>query len=222
LAEIKEKAATMQADVRRIDEKMLEGLLAKQAADPAAAPISLGQLMRQATVQPGGVGATGGSFGPGLGGGGVRVTDEAAQWPERRVSPDDDTLREKLKSYPAENEVGDTMDVLESLSDEERVNLKAFGDDEIINRRPGAELDPALSHLAAGGLEEKGLVEPYPADRQPAGGQIRFMHLTERGRDVARLLSASGDPPDYLPNLKEIRANTPERLPGYQAAARSS
>jgi hypothetical protein len=222
LAEIKEKAATMQADVRRIDEKMLEGLMAKQAADPAAAQIPASQLIRQATVLGGDSGGIGVPLGPRPAGlrGGVIVDNQLLQWPQRRPSPDDDTLRQKLETYPAEDEVGDTMDVLNSLSDEERMNLKAFGEDEIINRRPGAELDPALSDLAAGGLEEKGLVEPYPADRQPPGDRVRFMHLTERGRDVARLLSAITDPPVYLPNLKEIRATTPERIPGYQAAAR--
>ncbi len=223
LAEIKEKAAITQADVRRLDDKMLEGLLSKQAADPGASKLSPGELIDEATMPKAGGGALSGELlNLVSSGGGVRSSStRVVPWPKRRPDPmNDDRLRELLETFPAADEVGDTLDILKSLSDEERMNLRAFGDDEIIMRRPGSEFEPSLTDAAASGSEEKRLVEPYPDDRQPQGEPVRFMHLTNRGRGVARLLSAKGNAPDHLPGLEEIRSSTPERLPGYQAAAR--
>lgn len=206
LAEIREKASGIQEAVHTINEKMLEALLLKTAADPTGGQVDLSSLLSRIMPAQGQAG-------------GVVIGGAGQPWPERRPDPNDALLVQKLRTYPREDEVGDAMTVLEGLSQTERENLKAFGEDEIISRRPGSMVDPSLSQLAAGGLEEKGLVEPYPADRQSAQG-IKIMHLTDRGRGVARLLSASGDPPGYLAGLKEIRDGTGDRLPGYQILAR--
>jgi hypothetical protein len=200
LVEIKEKAEGTQADVRSMRETILPALISKERADPAGGrmdPTLMSQILGTGSpILQGAVGV-------------------GEQWPERQPTPEDEALVELLKSYPAEGEVGDTLGELKDLSEVERVNLKAFGDDEIITRQPTSPFDPALTEFAADGLLEKGLVEPYPPERQPRR-DVRVMRLTDHGRAVARLLTATGPPPDYLPGLKEIRDATPDRLPGYQ------
>jgi hypothetical protein len=200
LAEIREKAAGTQADVRSMRETLLSALLSKERADPEGGqvdPAVISQMMdprRTARRGPAG----------------TRL------WPDRRPSPQDASLVEMLKTYPSRAEAGEALRVLQGLSPRERMNLKAFGDDEIITRQPDSPFDPSLTERAAGGLLEKGLVEPYPDDRQPRT-DLKVMHLTDLGREVARLLTASGNPPSHLSGLKEIREETPDRMPGYQA-----
>jgi hypothetical protein len=201
LAEIREKAAGTQADVRTISDRMLGAIMSKNIADTPGGKIDPGRLVSE-------IGA-------------VMEGDDAQQiaevgrqiWPERRPSPDDAVLVELLQSYPAEAEVGDAMDMLVKLAPGDREALKTFGSDEIMARQPGSPFDPSLTHLAGPGLADAGLIEPYPADRQKVPG-LTVMHLTDRGRKVARLLTALGDPPPYLPDLKKIRDETPDRFSG--------
>jgi antitoxin (DNA-binding transcriptional repressor) of toxin-antitoxin stability system len=41
------------------------------------------------------------------------------------------------------------------------------------------------------------------------------VRLTDQGRQVARLLTANGEPPEYLPELEKIREETPDRFPNW-------
>jgi hypothetical protein len=204
LAEIREKAEGTQADVRSMRETILPALLQKEEADPSGG--RLGPAMVSEIL----------GAGPLVGGPPLGI---GVPWPERRPTPEDAAMVEMLKTYPPPEEAGEALRLLNDLTPDERVNLKAFGDDEIITRQPGSPFDPSLTELAADGLLERGLVEPYPPERQPRR-DVNVVHLTDRGRDVARLLTASGEPPDYIPGLKEIQAATPDRLPGYQARRR--
>jgi heme/copper-type cytochrome/quinol oxidase subunit 4 len=204
LAEVREKAAGTQADVRNIRDTIFPALLSKERADPAGGRVdpSVVSHMLEAVGPAQARSAVGGRL-----------------WPERRPTPQDAELVEMLNTYPAKDAVGNTMEVLEELSPTSRMNLKAFGDDEVITRQPDSPFDPSLTELAAEGLLERELVEPYPADRQPRQ-DLKIMHLTDDGRAVARLMTASGDPPDYLPGLKKIREETPDRMPEYQGLRR--
>lgn len=109
-----------------------------------------------------------------------------------------------MATFPGQQELGDSMEVLKSLSENSRFRLLQFGEDEIRSRSPGSTYDPALSDLLSGELIAHGLVEPVKGyftsiDNSP------LLHLTQRGREVARLLTAEGDVPDYLGDLEEIR-----------------
>lgn len=206
LAEIHEKAAGTHDEVRTIRETMLPALLWKQSADPAGGQIDPGSLSRILGAEP------------------VvqvrQIRGQQANWPARVPSENDAHWCNMLETYPDEDEVGNTMEVVESLSREERKNLKAFGEDEIMMRQPDSPFDPALTELAGSGLIEKKLVEPYPDKRVKRFDGLQVLHLTDQGRKVARLLTAKGDSPEYLRGLAEIRADTPDRLPAYQAQRR--
>jgi hypothetical protein len=201
LAEIREKAAGTQADVRTINEKMLGAILSKNLASAPGGQVDFeevaSQLARAASD------------------GDSRSGEEPSSppiWPDRRPTPDDPARVRTLQSYPAEDRVGDAMTVLSELSRADREGLKSFGDDEIIALQPDFPFDPSLTEASVGDLENLGLVEPYPAERQPDGAWTRVFHLTDRGREIARLLTARGDPPPYLVGLRDIRDSTPDRL----------
>jgi hypothetical protein len=196
LAELREKAAGTQADVRAINERMLEALLSKNLAQLPGVQVDSARIASRVARET------------------ARAEEDrdpsnfpAADeliWPRRRASPEDQQLIELLRSYPAPDEVGDSLEVLQSLSDPDRIFLKGFGNDEISARQPDSMFDPSWPMAVAGGLESIGLVEPLPSDQQhPDSAPIG--RLTEEGRQVARLLTAQGDPPPYLPGLEEIR-----------------
>jgi len=202
LAEIREKTAGTQAEVRTINEKMLGAILAKNLVGAPVGQLDYEDLGSQI----------------------AQAIDQSAEkqnndeengatpiWPARRPDPNDGLYVQQLESFPSEEEVGDALSVVESLEPSDRERLKSFGDDEILARHPDSPFDPSLTAASVGGLESLGLVEPYPPDRLPTDG-FRIFRLTDHGRAVARLLTASGDPPPYLEGLKEIRDGTPDRL----------
>jgi hypothetical protein len=194
IAEIREKAAGTQADVRIINEKMLGAILSKNLA-PGGTQDYLQVATRAAREA--------------ASAGGPQSGDETGGeiiWPERRPSPADEELAKMLETFPAEGEDGDSLDILAELSNLDRISLKAFGEDEITARQPGYPFDPSLPVGLAADLPAKGLVEAYPPDRQPQNGPT-IMHLTDRGRDIARLLTARGDPPAHLPGLSALRSD---------------
>ncbi|HEX9966445.1 MAG TPA: hypothetical protein VGB06_00715 [Solirubrobacterales bacterium] len=199
LAEIREKAAGTQADVKTISEKMLEAILAKYLPDAAEGqlnPQRLAAEISSAVSQ-------------------VQRDDESqfAQdtlFPPRRPTPNDQRYREVLRSFPNEEEVGDAMTILTSLPQRDRIMLKRFGEDEILALRPDSPYDPSWVDLTQS-LTAEGLVAPYPPEYQALGG-LRVSRLTDKGRSVARLLTATGEPPPHLEGLRAIRENMPERL----------
>lgn len=202
LAEIKEKAAGTQADVRTINERMLGAILSKSIASAPEGRVDYQALMSQLAQATEPESDSSASAGP---------DDERSIWPNRRPGPHDQEHLETLKTFPSEDEVGESMSVLEALTDVDRQGLKSFGDDEVIALQPGFPFDPALTLASVGGLQDLGLVEPYPPERQPDEGS-RIYRLTDRGRSVARLLTAQGEAPAYLPGLQAIRDATPDRL----------
>ncbi|MGC1851288.1 MAG: hypothetical protein WA687_02480 [Solirubrobacterales bacterium] len=194
LAEIREKAEGTQADVRTINEKLLSALISKNASDGGGLAHVLPQLLDPANASP------------------HEGQSDALSWvsrlPERRPVLEDERYVQTLESFPSQEEAPELMQQLTALSPNDQDQLKRFGDDEIIARRPGSPFDPWL--FAPGNLLEHGFVEPYPPERQPDQGPKVF-RLTDRGRNVARLLTANGDPPPYLADLTTIRQRMPER-----------
>lgn len=190
LAELREKAEGTQADVRVINERMLEAILSKNLAQSPVA-LDYGQIASQVANQAARaeevVESPSAEF------------EQGFLWPPRQPSPDDEKYVRMLQTYPAEDEVGDALEILEGLAPPDRIFLKGFGNDEINARRPGSSFDPSWPMDAARGLLPYGLVEPLPSQGLEIG------HLTDKGREVARLLTAEGEPPAYLPNLEKIR-----------------
>jgi hypothetical protein len=209
LAEIKEKTAGTQVDVRRISdrtERMVEGVLSKGLADAYGGKVDVRRLAEDVTRTVDQSDAESGEDGE----------VEPIPWPPRHPQPDDGEVITQLKTYPAPEEVGDSLATLQHLSRKGRIRLKAFGDDEIKGRQPDSPLDPALLETKSSELEEAGLIEPLPGQTQPATGTLWLMRLSKDGRQVARLLTARSDPPEYLEGLEKIRKDTPDLYPEWQ------
>ena len=202
LAEINEKASGTHADVRRIQEKLIESLLAKSVTDAqgksgeidyrriAAEVSSLLERQTPSEAQP------------------ASLEQPNVKWPPRKPTPNDERIRMQLKTFPAQEEASDALEVLNSLNEKSRLRLRLFGLDELRNRSPDSPFNPALSDAFSTELVEQGLIEPidgysHPIDNSP------LMQLTERGREVARLLTADGAIPDYLEDLAKIRKALP-------------
>jgi hypothetical protein len=200
LAEIKEKTAGTQADVRTINDKLLESLLAKSVTDAQGTPggIDYRRLAAEVSSLLGERSPTPSPQAP------AGRQTQNAPWPPRRPTPQDEQIRNELKAFPLPEEVGDSLEVLRSLPETAQSKLRLFGLDEIRNRDPDAVFDPALSDVYTDELAEHGLVAPIPGYFHSVDGSPLF-HLTDRGRQVARLLTASGEIPDYLEGLEEIR-----------------
>lgn len=196
LAEIREKAAGTQADVRTINERMLGAILSKNLAETPSSSLDPSRVASQVAREVAQLGQR------------INVPEPKPSemiWPERRPTPDDERIVQSLRSFPPEDEVGNGLEILKQLAPADRVFLKGFGDDEINARRPGSPFDPSLPLSMAANLTPFGLVEPYPPDLQPKDAPP-IARLTDYGRSVARLLTAEGSPPPYLHGLNEIRS----------------
>jgi len=210
LAEIREKTAGTQAEVRAINERMLAAILPKVLADapgeakpePAEVAARVAQIVSQLEgLSPSVSADAAAAYGP---------MGNAAVWPMRQPTPDDAQRLQKLLSFPSEEEkAADALDLLKRLPAVDRIRLQRFGEDEVDSLTGRSPFDPAWGKRMAGDLEASGLVEPYPPDRQPVVGFPLF-RLTDRGRDIARLLIAPGEPPDHLRGLDEIRRSIPD------------
>jgi hypothetical protein len=201
LAEIREKASGTQADVRMINEKLLESFLAKSLSDAKAAPggINYEQLAGEVSAvlqleQPAFQDAAT-----------RQAPAPTLPYPPRRPTPDDAQILAQLETYPRPDEVGQTLKILQSLASKSRRRLCQFGEDELRSRTPGSPYDPGLSDLYTEELTERGLIEPVDGYVTSVDGSP-IMHLTDLGRETARLLTARGKPPAYLEELDRIRA----------------
>ena len=209
LAEISEKTAGTQLDVRRMSdrsERMSEAILSKNFADAQGGRVDYRRLASDLnrTVDE-------------SDGDAQAAPQEDDFWPARQIRPNDEAVVHQLQTFPEADDVGDSLTMLKDLSSDARQRLKSFGDDEARARKPGYLLDPALLEEESSELEKQGLIEPHPGSANLPERRDGFMRLTEDGREVARLLTARGDPPEYLPGLKQIRDETPDLYPAWQA-----
>jgi hypothetical protein len=203
LAEVREKAAGTQEDVRTINEKMLGAILSKTLVEGSRGPVDYSQLATQVAREASAAEQTSGL--PDL---------SEVIWPRRKVSAEDQPHRELLETFPPEDEASDLLAHLMTVPPIDRMSLKAFGEDELRALSPDSPFNPSLPLNIAYSLPAMGLVEPYPAEEQPAGGPV-IMRLTDDGRNLARLLTADEPIPSYLAPLRGIRDELdPEQLRG--------
>lgn len=115
--------------------------------------------------------------------------------PEPAVSDRDQRLLDELASFPDEEEGLQSLEVLKALSPITVSTLRRYGEDERKSREIGG--DPGLpladEHPFSKEAIEAGLLE---YDTQTRGKD--WARLTEKGRQVARLLVSAGEPPAWL------------------------
>lgn len=207
LAEISEKASGTQIEVQRISdrtEQMLPFIVSKNLAEAQGGQVDFRRLASdiERTLRT--------SDGDELG-----DSDEGESlYPPRHPRPDDAKLIQDLETYPDEAEANQVMPLLRDLDASSRMRLAAYAEDEIRARGPDSPFDPSLLEFGGNDLERKGLIEPYPGTDPSFGAAVPF-RLTDLGRSVGRLLTANGEPPDYLPDLKAIRDSTSDLYPDW-------
>lgn len=140
-------------------------------------------------------------------------------------APDNEEKIRLLTTLPANTEdLRRGLKELQELGEPAWKDLRRFGWDEVLYRRPQAHLRWGLP-LPFGGekLSDKGLIQPV-ADIPP--GRPRLFELTDRGRELARLLLAGGPIPEHLPDearaaLEAVLRNTQEDADGAQSSSNS-
>jgi hypothetical protein len=129
----------------------------------------------------------------------------------KEPDPHDPEIVRLLTTFPeSEAEVRDALTTLRELTPPERGWLLQLANDEIIARHPGARWGPGLLGRQFERPMDLGLVTDISS---PSGGRLYV--LTPKGRQVARLLSASsGIPPNLDEETREaLRSELPANAP---------
>jgi hypothetical protein len=135
----------------------------------------------------------------------------ATQFPRKTWGPEEDLrVMQLLTSWPETPDGLENLRTLtQDLSGESTVMLKSFADDELVNRSPESYLAPSVFAAPGPGslsadLFARGLIESYG---EGAYGQP-LAHLTEIGREAARVFTAIGEPPaeiaDHVTNIRTL------------------
>lgn len=122
----------------------------------------------------------------------------AADVARHDITDEDYSAIQTLETFPsAEEDARVDLDLLERLTPWAVKTLLRFGDHERRRRRLGttAGLRKTDDAPFTNELEEHGLVERYGPEGVRGG---RLVRLTDKGRRVARMVTAEGKPPDWL------------------------
>lgn len=137
----------------------------------------------------------------------VAAAPVETQFPVKTWGRDEDErVARELSTWPEGERAAKLRSLVEDLSDEAAFMLRQFAFDELENRDPDSPLAPSW-RAQRGGLSdqlfERGIIESFPG---AAYGE-RLAHLTEAGRQAARVFTAEGDPPGELSDaVQQVRA----------------
>jgi hypothetical protein len=123
------------------------------------------------------------------------------QFPRKTWGPEEDRrILALLTSWPtSEAEIQQIEELVGGLPDEELRVLGDFAEDELDYRNPEKKIAPSwgAEEGTAGDLYERGLIEEI--GDQAYG--LDLAHLTDAGRQAARIFTAAGEPPAELAEL---------------------
>lgn len=179
LAEIKTRTESTQTTVEKVSDKLLEAILEKAAAE-SGSPVDFSP----ATAR--------------------RVRDSLAtesQFTGRGAYPPpepDSRIVRLLLTWPSEDEAAPIAQVLGELGEYEASGLARLASDELRTRAEGVPVGPGL-YGAYSGLKERGLIEFVPGYVDSDGDLLA--RLTEQGRMVARVFTATPPAPPHLADL---------------------
>lgn len=193
LGRIHEKAAGTQAAVSRIEDRIFDSVAkAVPQATGAGVDPSSPEFVEQVAYY---VARTLESDAATAGG-----TDERAEtlpFPPRVPNPDDERVVQMLRTFPPVDEARTALEIARELDALELLALLLLGRDELLSRSGASSFGPGLRSASRPGLHDHGLIERVDWPEE-------LYQLTEKGRRVARLLTASGPPPPDLAD--EVRA----------------
>jgi hypothetical protein len=116
------------------------------------------------------------------------------EYPPARPDP---SVFAMLSSWPPLDDAAEVMKVFEGLGEAPRGTLGSYASDELVAHAPSSMLGPGLFvPEPSPSLIQAGLIAE--ADPPRTRGDRRLYQLTDLGRRVGRLMTAAGDPPDYL------------------------
>lgn len=115
-----------------------------------------------------------------------------------QISANDQRVIDELLSIPDEEEGLELLNILRDLSPITVANIRMLADDELRSRQLGTEpgLPLAADHPFTKKAVDAGLAEYVLSDGDDSGDQ--WARLTDKGRQVARLMLGAGDPPAWL------------------------
>lgn len=105
-----------------------------------------------------------------------------------------DSLRSYMERWTEPNEVDEVIETLRSLSPDLRHRLARMAADVIRFTERGSEVGPGFLGVPSDQLVKAGLVTSFLVDGN------NFYTLSPKGRKVARVVTAIGPTPDYIPD----------------------
>jgi len=202
LAQIQEKSEGTQATVATINERLLAHVLEKTLPEASAKGIDVNsrqfsELVADVVAQNLATIERESSHG-------FDATPSSAS--TRRHTAEDAAIVEYMTHYPEPDEVDDVLRALESLGPAGRRNLRHFALDDVSTRVPDSLLPPGLIPPENTPLLDRDYIKPTSSNR--------FLYvLTPKGRQIGRLYTAFGNPPDYIGSrLRELRNEESQEL----------
>jgi len=192
LSQIREKTEGTQTTLTKMNSQMLEHIMGKARSETEAAGVKPGTP----------------AFASALAENVVRL------WPQARPvhtpsmgfathveSPEDFEIARQLTTFPKEvSALRHALDQLQQLPVEDQYSLASLGEDEVSSRRPNAAYAPGLSAVHSQELENRGLIRPSPYTAREG-----VWVLTEPGRELARILSATDNAPAFADEVDQLR-----------------